>query len=636
MSKNVILVGNPNTGKTTLFNTLTKSREKVANWHGVTVGIKSKTIKVSEDKFVVYDIPGLYSLNGYSNEEKIASDFLQKNKDAIIVNVCDANNFERNLILTKELISVGLNVIVVLNMAKEVRDFNYQMAEAELGVKIIPIDARRRIDALKLINEIKNIKIKKPQIIANITKNQLINAKNNKNLLKFNILNNKNNYKITDKIDKFVLNKWLFLVLFISSIFLVFYATFGPIGEAFSSIINVLFNYIFNILRKIILCINISDVIKMFLIDGVILSIESVLSFVPQILLLMFFLNLLEDTGFMSRVAFMFDGVLKKFGLTGKSLFGLFLGYGCTTSAVIATRNLENKSLRKRTILLLPFMSCSAKLPIFLVVSSLFFDNYKYLFIFGLYVFALIISIICSTIYKRFIPDRDNIFMLELPKYRLPNIKKVLINSLSVLYEFLVKIGTLILFFSIIVWILRNFSFNLHFLYGQNFSQSLLYFLSDKLSFLFKPIGLNNSSMIAILLLGIVAKEMIVVSIAMINGVGSSVAILRESLLSSSSLVSFDMTSSTVFLVFILIYSPCISALIAIKNEMGHKTALYIFVFQFLLAYIIAFFVFKLLTDFRFIFAILLFLFLDILLLVVLRLGKIKKCWRNCDACRRI
>lgn len=631
MSRKIILVGNPNTGKTTLFNTLTNSDEKVSNWHGVTVGEVSKKFTYKNEEYVVSDIPGMYSIEGFSNEEKIASKILEKNKNELIVNVCDANNLRRNFILTKQLIDNGYKIIIVVNMVNENSNYDLNKLSKETGVNVVGIDARNKKNVENLLKIIKNTYNEKPQ---NIYKNNEKDIDINKILQNSCKNTNITGYEHTDKIDKFILNKWLFLLIFISTIFIIFYITFGPVGNAFSYIINYIFNKIIYYLQKLISCVNISNIIKIFLFDGVFVAIESVLSFVPQIILLMSFFNLLEDVGFMSRVAFMFDGVLKNFGLTGKSLFSLIMGYGCTTSAVMTTRNLENRSLRKRTILILPFMTCSAKIPIFLVISSLFFEKYKFIFVFALYIFACVLSLFFAYIYKKIIPDKNADFILEMPKYRLPNVKKIIKDTSSVLKEFLIKIGTMILLFSIIVWILRNFTPSLQFLNGGNFDKSILYILAEKLTFIFKPLGLNNVGIVIALILGVVAKEMIVVGLAMINGVsGLGVSL---SLINASSICSFNLVSSIVFLVFVLIYSPCISSVISIKNEIGFKTAIYVFVSQFLIAYLVSFIVFKTLTDFRYIFAFGFFLVLAILLSVVLRLKSKNNCRGNCNACRRV
>ena len=635
-NKKIILVGNPNTGKSTLFNTLTGSNEKVSNWHGVTVGVKSKKVELFNEIFEVVDTPGIYSFLAYSNEEKITLDYLNKNKDCLIVNVCDANNLKRNLILTLELLKNGFDVILAVNMHREIDGIDYGLLANELNIKVVKIDSRKIKDCLNLIKEFQNIHNQKTQKISKTNKKQVNNINNNEIFAK--ISKNKVNdaYLKNDKIDKIVLNKFIFILLFLSSIFLIFYITFGPIGTLISSIINNIFNKIIDNLRKIILCTNISYIIKMLIIDGVFVAIQSVVSFIPQIVLLMFFISVLEDIGFMSRVAFMFDGILKKVGLSGKSLFSLMMGYGCTTSAILTTRNLENVSLRKRTVLLLPFISCSAKLPIFLVISSLFFDKYKYLFVFGLYIFSILISVIFLIIYKKLVPSQNENFILEMPKYRKVNFKKVVKDSFVVVKEFLIKVGTLILFFSVIVWLFQNISTNFKFLNGGNFERSILYFVCEKIKFIFKPLGFESVGIIVSLFLGVIAKEMVVVGLAMMNGVSGDLSLLSSSLLDSSSLCCFSKTSAIVFLIFILLYSPCISAIFTVKNELGKKTAFYVFISQFLIAYVVSFLVYRMLLSFDFIFILLLFLFLDIFIILMLRLKKNKTCWGNCNECRRI
>ncbi len=630
----VILIGNPNTGKTTLFNTMTGSTEKVSNWHGVTVGEKISKYKFCGAEYEVVDLPGIYSLESYSNEEKITKDFLLKNKDALVINICDANNLKRNLKLTFELLKLNLNVVVVINMSTECRLFNYKKLAEMLGVKIIEIDARKKHSINGVKKEIEYFyKIEKTQNKSKIIK---IVPQINNIIQKCAENNNFNPYNATDKIDKFILNKFLFLPFFIMLILFIFWFAFGAIGGAISSIFISILNNIVDKLRYIINCTNINIILKTIINEAVFGSILNVFSFLPQIVILMFFFNLIEECGLMSRIAFMFDGALKKVGLTGKSLFSIFMGYGCTTSAVITTRNLENKNLRKRTALLLPFSSCSAKLPVFLVISSLFFEKYKYIFVFLLYVFSVVLIFLFALIYKKFIPTKDDLFILEMPKYRLPSIKKCMVDAWIIIKEFLIKVGSLILFFSVIIWIMQNFSFDFKYLNNKNFNKSMLYILSNLFVPIFSLIGLGTAGIVVAIFSGVVAKEMIVVVLSMLNGVSGSTFLLTESLKLSSSMCMFSPVTSIVFLVFILIYSPCVSALVSIKNELGLKSALYVFVMQFLLAFVVAFIVYKTLTYPTILIWALVILVVDILAYVVIKLKKKKTCRGNCCACRKI
>lgn len=632
--KNIILVGNPNVGKTTLFNTLTKSNDKASNWHGVTVGVKEKDFHFKTDDFKTYDLPGLYSLSGYSNEEKIACDFLKKNKDDLIVNICDANNLKRNMILTKELLDNSYNVILAVNMINEQKGMDLKKLGESLNVPVIGIDARKA----KSVNELKNaifdyFNQEKGYFSDKINKINLSLEKIDKII---DSINKNAPYKTSDKIDKIVLNKFLFLPIFLLILFSVFYLTFGWFGEMVSSVINICFDKIYITISNFIKNLNISLILKDFFILGILNSILSIIEFLPQIILLMTFINIIEDTGLMSRIAFMFDGILSKIGLTGKSLFSIMMGYGCTATAVITTRNLEKKDLRKRTALILPFSTCSAKLPIFLVISSLYFEHHKYLFVFGLYLFSILLQIVFAMIVSKILPAEKTPFVLEMPKYRLPYLKKIFKDSLSVAMEFLYKVGTTIVFAGAIFWILQNFSCNFVYLAGQNFSKSILFAVSSRLAILFKPIGLGQAGIVAVLLFGLIAKELVIVGLSLVNGTSGSAKILSKTLLSSASICYFTKTSSIIFLLFTLIYSPCISALSTIKNELGLKTSIFVFVFQTLIAYLICFLTYTSLKNFSFFIAVLCTIILAIIVSFVIKLTHKSKCKGNCNACNKI
>lgn len=633
----IILVGNPNTGKTTLFNTMTKSSQKVSNWHGVTIDVIKKEYEFEGERYELADIPGIYSISGYSKEEQIATDYLSKNSNDLIINICDANNLRRNLILTKELLEHNYKVIIAVNMSNEVKQYDYDKLSKFFGVNIIEIDARKKKSVTQLKKYIKKyLKNKKAQNISKTDEKRLKNIDLDKILLNYKI-DSSNPYSRSEKIDKLILNKLLFLPIFLIIMLAIFFITFGWPGTMLTSLIEFLISKFFNLVSSLFSALGISVAIKSFLLDGVFGAISTVVSFVPQIALLMFFLNLLEDTGYMSRVAFMFDGLLGKFGLSGKSLFSLMMGFGCTTGAVMTTRNLPTDSLRRRTALLLPFMSCTAKLPIFLVISSLFFERYKFLFVFLLYILGILLGLLFAIIYKKAIKGQRQVSILEMPKYRRMNFSKVCKDTLSVIKDFLVKVGTLILLFTSILWVLQNFTISFEFLGGQNFDRSILYLLSGKLSWLFGFIGLGNAGIISAILLGLVAKELVVVGLCMINGTGSSLSQLALSLTDQSAICHFSPISAVVFLVFVLLYSPCISALSAIKNEFGRKTFLYVLITQFIISYVISFLVYRLLLNPNLIYLILIIIALDILVHFVIKLSRNRKsCIGECYGCKKI
>ncbi len=584
MTHKIILVGNPNTGKTTLYNTMTGSSEKASNWHGVTVGTKTRKYNFKGDEFFVTDIPGIYSLDAYSEEEQIAIHYLNSHKNDLIINICDANNLKRNLFLTSQLINRGFKIIVVVNMNNETQSCDYEKLERLLGVKIIPIDARKKDDITKVNNIIKNYAQNyKTQIISKTSVNYDVLAQNN------DIFYKKDNYSTNDKIDKFILNKAIFIPLFLITILGIFYITFGHIGTFVTDIINILFNKSADLVNFSVNSLNLSPFIKDFVNFAVVDGLFSILSFLPQIIMLMFFLNLIEDIGLMSRFVFMFDGFFKKIGLSGRSIFNLFMGFGCSTSAIISTRNLENKNLKKRTVSLISFIPCSAKLPIFLVISSLFFEKYKFIFVFLIYIFSIFFVIFFAFLTRKNNQKQVNL-IVEMPKYRIPNLRKITLDTIAVIKDFLAKTTKIILFFTIIVWILRNLSTRLIYLSGQNFKASLLYFIASRLSFIFAPIGLDNVGIVVSLLLGLCAKELIVVGLFIINGV-SDLAGLSASLLSTQSVCYFSSRSAIVFMVFIFFYSPCISAVAAVRNEVGGRFALKTIFNQTVLAYIMSYIV---------------------------------------------
>lgn len=627
----ITLIGNPNTGKTTLLNTLTKSSEKASNWHGVTVCEKTKKVIYKNDEFIFTDLPGIYSLESYDAEEIVAAQYLEKNKNDLVINICDANNLKRNLKLTTELIKRNYKVLLIINMANEITPCDYKKLSNEIGCLVLSIDARNKKIKTEIFNNIKNYALNKK--LQNNNKKTVIY---NDLIKKDDIFYNIKPYKLSDKIDKIVLNKVIFIPLFLFIMFMVFYFTFGEIGVFITDFINNCFNKIAKFLYFGINSFNFSPFITNLLCEGVVDSIFSLLSFLPQIVMLMFFLNLLEDSGIMSRFAFMLDGIMKKVGLTGKSLFSLFMGYGCTTSAIITTKNLESDNLKKKTISLLPYVPCTAKLPIFLTISSLFFDRYKYLFVFGIYLLSIVIMFFVALINKNIDEEKYN-FIIEMPKYRVPNLSKIIKDILVTIKDFLCKMTKVVLFFSVIVWILRNLSPRLIYLSGENFDKSLLYFLSEKISFLFIPIGLNNAGIVASLFLGFCAKELIVVGLYLITGAEPTLSALSNALLSPNSVCQFSIKSSIIFLIFVAFYSPCVSAIVAAKNEVNKKFAMKWVLVQTGIAYTLALIINLCFSNFNFIYFILALLLVVILSKIMLKLKKQNNlCKGDCNVCRKV
>lgn len=598
----VILAGNPNTGKTTLFNTLTNSFEHASNWHGVTVDVKQKQYEYAGKKFEVCDLPGLYSLDAYSKEEKIASDFIEQNRDAVVVCILDANNLKRNLFLALELKEKTPNLIFAVNMAKEVKSFDAKKLEQELGVKTLAIDARKKKSAKTLKETIADFAIE--QIVPNKTLEQFdmsdFEKKSKQKFQEIADLLNRIGYQQNglygkSKLDKIVLSKFGSFVIFTLVMGLVFFITFGTIGNTFSEKVNDIFGALSVKLYDFFQGFIKNELLLRFINEGVIAGALSVTSFLPQIILLFACLNFLEDFGYLSRVAFMFDPFFKRLGLTGRSAFSLIMGFGCTTTAIMTSRNLDNKNLQKRTSILLPFMSCSAKLPIFAVIASTFFAKYKALIVFSLYLFAILLMVVVALIFsKKDKEQEEQTFLLEMPKYRAPSLSKVLKNALTAGKNFIVRVGGAIVLSSVVIFMLYNFSFKFQYV-GQNSENSVLYVLAKLLSWIFKPLGFGSVGATIAIFSGFVAKEMVVSSLAIVNKV--PVDGLALSLASSSSAVWFSPISAISFLVFVLLYTPCVSACIMMKKENGRKAMWLSIGLQIGIAYLASFLVYNILSS---------------------------------------
>ncbi len=654
---NVILVGNPNTGKTTLFNTITGAREHVGNWHGVTVEVRSRSI-LKLQNVNLCDLPGIYSLNAYSPEEKISVDFLNKNKNSLVINICDANNLSRNLYLTSELIEQGFNVCIAVNMAKELKNREQVLASLEesLGVKVFGIDARKRKGCKNLLDYIKEnaqASTKKANETKSLNKQHLtpvinfdskkgedfIKKQAKERFAKIDKLLNEINYTKKgnygqSKLDKIFFNKYLSVVCFLILFGIIFVLTFGSfghtlsnaLGEGFSYIIGKIFPFLNN---------NAENWFIAFLNEGVIGGVLSVLSFLPQIMLLFLFINLLEDIGYLSRVAFMLDGRLAKIGLTGRAVFSLLMGFGCTTSAITTTRNLDNQNLRKKTVLLLPNFSCSAKLPIYACICSAFFPKSQVFIVLGLYLFGVVISFIVALIsVKMQKVNYTQSFIMEMPKLRFPSFSKIISSVLGHARQFIVKVGSIILAMSVITWFVSNFNFKFQYV-GSNYHESIMFSISSVIAPIFSPLGFGSSAIVLALLTGFVAKEMVVGSLILTNGV-QTVGELSLSLFNSASPASFTTASALSFLVFVLLYPACFSAMSVMKKELGTKFALKSFVVQFALAYICAFIVYKLASVsnvYDLLLALAFIVILAICIIFVIHYDK-SKCKENCNACK--
>ena len=629
--KKIILIGNPNTGKTTLFNTLTGASEHVGNWHGVTVDVKERTF-LSVKNVVLVDLPGLYSLDAFSPEEKISADFLKQNKNSLVINICDANNLSRNLYLTMQLLERGLNVCLAINMAKELKGGAkiFEKIERVLGVKVFPIDARKKRSCKNLVNfcldyagtsdQKRDKKICAETLTdghTSVSTQQRINKDTSrcagkdkamgavtdtalKNLAKeryakidallMRVGVSKAGEYGKSKLDRVLFNRFGAVAVFIALFAVIFFVTFGQFGATLSGAVCNGFAFVKNLLFPF-LAAESGNWFFSFLNDGVFGGVVSVLSFLPQIMLLFLFINLLEDIGYLSRVAFMLDGKLARVGLTGRAVFSLLMGFGCTTSAAITTRNLDDKLLRRRTTLMLPNFSCSAKLPIFACICGVFLKNISVFAVFALYLLGVGVSLIIALISAKVDGRKAGnsvspSFLMEMPKMRAPSISKILKAVWGHAKEFVVRVGSVILAMSILVWFINSFNFKLQFVGAEG--NTILKFLGHILSPIFAPLGFNSDAIAVALLTGLIAKEMVLGALVLANG-AVGVSALGATLINPLSPAHFSAASAISFLVFVLLYPSCISSISAIRKEMGKKTMWLSVGLQFGIAYVMSF-----------------------------------------------
>lgn len=607
----ILLVGNPNTGKTTLFNSLTKSNEHVGNWHGVTVSEKEKPFSAFEKKFVLVDLPGLYSLTPLSYEEEVASKYIFENSSCPIINICDINNLKRNLFLTLQLKEVSSEIILFVNTFQNIKNnktLKEKIKQAESALKKLDIkffigNAENKKDIQKFKKLLLNLKLNTNNQIKKIENKY--KKENNLNFLHENReaflkINSLFNLEIKEeraygnsKLDSILLNKYLALPIFFGILFLVFYLTFFSLGAALSDLLreliqNVIGGQIVSWLRSVCSVAWVVDLVETGIIGGV----GSILSFLPQVILLFFFLSLIEDSGYLARVAFLFEDIFAKVGLSGKSVYSLLMGFGCSTTAALTARNMEDKNAKIKTAILTPYMSCSAKLPIYAVIGGAFFGASNVLIIFGLYMLGVVVAILLSLfLEQKVLKSKAQSFILEFPAYRIPSPKR----TFKILWEnvklFLIRIGTVIFSLNLIVWLLQSFSFGFKFVPTEG-GTSMLKAIGTVIAPIFVPLGFGNWGAASALIAGLAAKEIIVSSIAMFNGVdvlGDSMkSQTMRSITSPLSVVFFTPASALSFMVFCLLYSPCLATISVFKKEIGGKWTAISVALQFAIAYILA------------------------------------------------
>lgn len=581
------LLGNPNVGKTSLFNLLTGSNQYVGNWAGVTVDRKEGYL---EDKVKIVDLPGIYAMDTYSNEEKVSKEFLLTGNPDVIINIVDASSLDRNLYLTLQLKQFNKPIILVLNMmdAAEARGINVNLSilSQELNLKVLPIVASKGIG----IDKLKNILLE-GNFLSHKCDNeyQFQDEKETYSyistvLSKAVTIESKKIIFTSEKIDNIFLNKFLAYPLFLGILFIIFKFTFNWVGQPLSDLLRSLIDSnLVPLLQKLLS--TSSPWFKSLLIDGIIGGVGSVIVFLPVIMSLFLGISFLEDSGYMARAAFIMDKLMRKLGLSGKAFIPLIIGFGCSVPAIMSAKTLESEKDRKLTALLVPLMSCNAKLPVYAMFTSVFFHNNATTIIFSLYLLGIIMSFIIGTLFKNTIFKKDEEpFIIELPEYKMPEPKNLLLHTWDKGKGFLKKAGTLIFSISIIVWFLSNFNFS-----GMtDINHSILSYIGKAINIIFVPLGFGSWQNSVSLLAGLMAKEVVLGTMGVIYAGG-----LKASLLSH-----FTIASAYSFLVFVLLYPPCISAIATMKKEYGKAMALASILYQSCLAWIVSFIVFNLIKIF--------------------------------------
>lgn len=563
----IALAGNPNCGKTTLFNVLTDSREHTGNRPGVTVDINEGICCIGNKSVTIADIPGIYSLYPYSQEEIIACDYITRDKPDCIINIVDAVNIERNMYLTTQLIETGAPVVMALNMIDEAYKKGYDIdiikMEELIKIPVVPISALKKTGIEELVSTaVKTAGRKRGIYKLKLYENEEMYEREADRRYSYieHIISQCVHKKqvrdtLSDKIDMAATHKILAFPIFFAVMYIIFSVTFGRIGKGLSNGMDILVNdKIAGVVKYILAEINTGEFLTSLVIDGIIKGIGMVIVFLPQIVLLFLFLSILEDTGYMARVSFITDRLLRCFGLSGKSFIPMLMGFGCSVPAIMASRTLKSEREKRLTIILIPFMTCGARMAVFSAFGSAIF-GYKGLWITAaLYIMGIAVALLSGIILKSvvFRGERES-FIAELPPYRLPSIKTVLADMCEKAEDFITKIFTTLLIVSIVIWVLQSFDTSFHMV--KDNSQSIFAYIGKAVSPLFVPCGFGDWRKAAALITGLGAKEAVISTLGILYG-------------STPLSQCFTKLSAFSYLVFILLYMPCAAAFTASCKEM--------------------------------------------------------------------
>ena len=648
------LLGNQNCGKTTLFNQVTGSNQHVGNFPGVTVDRKSGMLRENKNTEIT-DLPGIYSLSPYSNEEIVTREFVLNERPKGIINIVDATNIERNLYLTMQLMELDIPMVLALNMMDEMTGNGgtvyINKMESLLGIPVVPISAAKnegvdelvahaihvakfqespgrqdfcedgpvhrcihgvihliedhakragipvRFAATKLIegdeiildmlNLSENEKEMLEHIIVQLEEEEGLDAQAQIARMRYDFIEKlvretvkkpqeSREHLRSEKIDKILTGKYTAIPSFVLIMSAVFFLTFNVIGAFFQGILENAIELFIESFDKLLAGLSVNDTIRSLVVDGVLTGVGNILSFLPIIVILFFFLSLLEDTGYMARVAFVMDKLLRKIGLSGRSIVPLLIGFGCSVPGVMASRTLPSERDRKMTILLTPFMSCSAKLPIYAFFTAAFFKDNGGLVMILLYFIGIAVGILVALILKSVYFKGEAVpFVMELPNYRLPGMKNVVMLLWDKAKDFLQRAFTVIFLASIVIWFLQRFNFTLNMVTDSK--DSILAEIAGIIAPVFSPMGYGDWRVCTALVTGFIAKESVVSTLFVLYGTKEAV------------LGAMSMASAFSLLVFCLLYTPCVATIAVVKRELGAKWASVVVLGQCVIAWIVAY-----------------------------------------------